>query len=135
MLNKTLFKRIISFTLITIITLTTMLFVHAADTTTADHNFEYESKEITLPNNIEAHKAELIAKRIAGITDDNITTMGIACLFGHDKAYAYATETEHYYYSTFPRCRKSSYQVEYCTRSSCDYCVYTLIDTTSAACH
>ena len=54
-----------------------------------------------------------------------ISPMNILCIFGHSTAKGTAIGTQHRYYSSAPRCLRTNYDVTYCTRSGCDYIVYT----------
>ena len=86
--------------------------------------------EIVIPADVEAQKAQQIINAINGeLTisryEDTISTLGLACIFGHSMAQTTARETNHRYYATAPRCRQVTYKVDYCTRSSCNYITYT----------
>jgi len=76
-------------------------------------------------------KELLIIATLSG--DDLISPMSFLCFFGHSTAHGTAIGTEHRYWVDSPRCRRTTYSVTYCTRSSCNYVVYT--QTTQAAMH
>ena len=54
-----------------------------------------------------------------------ITPNSIFCLFGHNISTGTALVTEHRVWSSSPRCRRTTYRVEHCTRSSCNYMTMT----------
>lgn len=89
-------------------------------------------KEITVLGDVDSQKAQQIVGKISGET--TISPFGIACLFGHSTARTTVYETTHRYYSTAPKCRRVTYDVTYCTRSSCDYIVYTQIGVNAVHC-
>jgi hypothetical protein len=57
--------------------------------------------------------------------EELMTLMSILCIFGHSTAKGTAIGTQHRYYSSAPRCLRTNYDVTYCTRSGCNYTVYT----------
>jgi len=69
-------------------------------------------------------KAQLIINAIIGVPDNGfigIAPASLACLFGHSIGRANVVETTHRHWSTSPRCRQITYDVRYCTRSSCNH--------------
>jgi len=59
-----------------------------------------------------------------GISDEKPIEKGnVLCVFGHSKATGGIKTIEHNYYSTAPRCKETISDIEYCTRSGCDYFV------------
>ncbi len=100
--------------------------------------FTYGDTEIVIENtDIADDKMQYIADYIAGeVNDDGVSTCGILCIFGHDIETTQATQTTHNKYTTSPKCERSTYRVESCQRSSCDYIKKELIKTTRiSACH
>jgi len=91
---------------------------------------EYSSEDIS------AEKLEQIVKSMCGISDEKSIEKGnVLCIFGHSKATGVIKTTEHNYYSTAPRCKETISNVEYCTRSGCDYFVTTGQTTFRVGCH
>ena len=92
--------------------------------------------EYSYKGEISPEKAEQVVKAMFGIIDDAvIQPFSILCIFGHSKEQAGIRTTEHYYYTTFPRCRETYTDVEYCTRASCNYFIITDEYSTRAVCH
>ena len=61
------------------------------------------------------------------------TTINPWCIInGHDLQTAMVTKTEHYVYSTYPKCVESYYKVEACKR--CDYENYRLVSSGRVGC-
>ena len=82
---------------------------------------------------MDASKAEQIVNLMMG---NAVPQRGnIFCIFGHDKKTGTITLTEHYYYSTDPKCKKTTSSVEYCTRDGCDYYVVTGQSINRVPCH
>jgi D-aminopeptidase len=94
--------------------------------------------EVVVNDVVDVQKAELIVNLIKGEelpTSEFIgivPTANILCLFGHSMAQGTATEINHRYWATSPRCRMTRYRVDYCTRSGCDYMVLTQLGLPSA---
>lgn len=108
----------------------------AADNKT--NTFIYGEKEITVENSeLSYEEMKAIADVVAGVKSESQTNArGILCVFGHKISTSTVTETIHNAYTTTPKCIENIYDVESCTRSSCDYIVKTLIDSTRiATCH
>ena len=115
--------------LISMVTLMTLQTAAISSKTKLD-NIEYYSKDIP------KEKLEQIVRSIYGTVDDiPATPKNILCIFGHSKAMGGMTTIEHNYYSTAPRCRETNSNVEYCTRSGCDY--FTVLNTSynRMSCH
>lgn len=91
-----------------------------------------EKTEIVVNGVADKQKAQHIADTIKG--EVTISPFGIACLFGHSMAQGTAIETNHRYYATAPRCRRVTYKIDYCTRSSCNYITYTQTTVSSVYC-
>ena len=94
-----------------------------------DHSIEIEYKDIP------AEKSEMIVKSILGVPNENPGRGNIFCIFGHDKQTGTVTVTEHNYYPTTPKCRRTMSFIEYCVRSGCDYYVVTGQSVTREYCH
>jgi hypothetical protein len=86
-------------------------------------------KEIVVAGDIDNQKVQQIINAISGDSNGfiGIAPSSIACIFGHSMAQTTATETTHRVWATSPRCRRITYRVDYCTRSSCSHIVYTQI--------
>ena len=80
-------------------------------------NTEYSSEDIP------TEKLEQIIMAMYGSVEPN--NRNIFCIFGHSKATGGIRITEHNYYSTVPKCKATTYEIEYCTRNGCDYFVVT----------
>lgn len=133
-MKKNLFKKTVSSFIVVCLLCATLLAIHADNN--SDYIFNYGDNEVIVSSEIDFDKAEMIANKIVGITnEDQISIMGIFCLFGHDKAYTTATSIQHNYRTTAPRCRSEYYDVEYCIRSSCDYIIQTLKSVDYLNCH
>ena len=72
-------------------------------------------------------KAQQIIATING--EVGITPNSLLCLFGHSLAKATVWEIVCKVYPAAPRCVENTYDVTYCTRTSCNYNVATLIAT------
>ena len=92
-----------------------------------DKTIEVDSEGLTYD------QAQIIADRIA-YKDEEVSTYGIFCLFGHKIETTYAIETHHNEYSTAPRCVRRTYRVDYCSRSSCSYSEATMTSEIRVAC-
>jgi len=88
--------------------------------------------EIVVCEKIDCEKAKLIIAAING--EELISPRSILCLIGHSLAQGTAIGTEHRVYSSAPRCVQTNYRVSYCTRSSCNYIVYTQTGTARIHC-
>lgn len=133
-MKKNLFKKTLSSLIVVCLLCTTLLAIHADNN--SDYIFNYGDTEVIISSEIDYSKAEMIANKIADITDENeISMFGIFCLFGHAKEYTTSMSTQHNYRIVMPRCRVEIYDVEYCTRSSCDYTVQTLVSVSYKDCH
>jgi len=88
-----------------------------------------EYTEIIVDCGVDCEKAQLIINAINGETStyQAIAPASIFCIFGHNMAQTTAVEINHRVWSTSPRCRETRYRVNYCTRSSCNYVVTTLL--------
>jgi hypothetical protein len=95
---------------------------------TDDISYSYEG--------MSAEKAEQIVRVISETPDKIlIQPFNILCLFGHSIQTGTILQTEHNYYSTAPRCKETTYFVEYCTRSDCDYFKITGESINRTGCH
>lgn len=111
----------------------------------ATYTFYYPDREITIEStHLNEEEAQMIANNIAyGIVTSNhigteyeINTPLMCILFGHSIETSIARETIHNAYPTTPKCVKNTYQIDVCTRESCDYIQTTLIDSTrTSQCH
>jgi len=81
--------------------------------------------EIVVCDSVDCEKAKIIIDTING--EETVSPRSILCIFGHNLARGTAIETTHRYWATAPRCRRITYDVRYCTRSSCNYITYTMI--------
>ena len=107
--------------------------------------FYYEDREITVESiHMSQEEAQVIADFIAHgpsavgfIEPGNTTNTPLLCImFGHSIETYTARETIHNVYTSSPKCVINRYNVERCTRTSCDYIQTTLIDSTrTAVCH
>ena len=108
--------------------------VYSVESTPTSYTFEYDEKSITIESeNITFDQAKQIADTIA-YGNESSTTYGILCIFGHKLSTTYAVETTHKEYSSAPRCVERTYEVTYCTRSSCDHSEATLISSIRVSC-
>lgn len=109
------------------------------------YTFYYDDREVTIEStHLNEEKAQLVADYIVyGIApssliepENEINTNLICTLFGHSIETSIALETIHNAYTTSPKCVQNTYQIDMCTRSSCDYIQKTLIDSTrTSLCH
>lgn len=114
--------------LITTVTLTTLQ-ANAVSNTTLN-GIEYSS------DNIPAEKLDNIVKAMYGVSDDiTVVPYNLLCIFGHSKTTGAVKTTEHNYYTAAPKCKITYTDVEYCTRSGCDYFVVTGESTSRTSCH
>ena len=94
--------------------------------------FTYDNKEIIISSdNLDYRTMKKIADFVAFScnTNDQISTCATNCLLGHDiVSDVLVTEIEHNVYPDYFKCVESIYEVEYCTRPSCDYFVKTLLN-------
>ena len=68
--------------------------------------------------------------------ESDMTRGNLLCIFGdHLKEKGAILKTEHNYYTTAPRCKLTTYHVEYCTRGGCDYYAITDVIITKKGCH
>jgi hypothetical protein len=79
---------------------------------------------------VDCQTEQLIIDMINGeaTTSDSqaINPSSILCIFGHSTAQTTIREINHRHWATAPRCRDTTYNVTYCTRSSCNYIVMTV---------
>lgn len=54
-----------------------------------------------------------------------ITPNNILCIFGHSISTGTARVIDHRWWAAAPRCRSTLFDVQYCTRSNCDWMVMT----------
>ena len=90
---------------------------------------EYSSEDIP------KEKLDQIVKAMYGIGGEIEPSRNLLCIFGHNIATGTTTATEHYYYSTYPRCKETTTRVEYCTRNGCDYFVTKDQGISRVPCH
>lgn len=93
---------------------------------------EYTQTEIIIRDDIDKVKAQLIIDTING--EDIISPRSILCILGHSLSRTTVVETNHRFYSTSPRCRSVTYDVEYCVRSGCNHIIYTIITDKRIVC-
>lgn len=119
--------------------------VYANHSNSYTFTFYYSNREITIESaHADEEEAQIIADYIAyGITPAGyIESQGakssplVCILFGHSIETYTAKETIHNVYTTSPKCVLNFYEVEICTRESCDYIQKTLINSTRISyCH
>jgi len=100
---------------------------------TAEHECTFKGcnhTEIVFLDDVDKEKSQLIIDSIHGEGE----TRGIFCLFGHDLAKTSVQETIHRYYAQSPRCKRDTYDVTYCKRSSCSYSSTELVSSIRIAC-
>jgi polysaccharide pyruvyl transferase WcaK-like protein len=90
------------------------------------------TKDIVIDKGVDKEKSQLIIAVLN--SEEVITSRSIFCLLGHSIAQTTARETTHRYWATSPRCRQITYRVNYCTRSSCNYVTYTVIEDARVPC-
>ncbi|MDR2572486.1 MAG: hypothetical protein LBD23_19620 [Oscillospiraceae bacterium] len=87
---------------------------------------------------VDGQKTQLIADTITGknstSTFQAISPASILCIFSHSMAQTTARETNHRFWATAPRCRQTTYRVDYCTRSSCNHMILTQISQSRISC-
>lgn len=137
-------NKIFKFTFVAVLLISLLSVLSFADFESS-YTFFYENREITIEStHISEEEAHIIADYIAyGVTPIELTMPGetlntplLCILFGHSIETYYARETIHNVYTTSPKCVVNRYNVEHCTRSSCDYIQKTLIDSTrTSECH
>jgi len=81
--------------------------------------------EIIIDCGVDCEKTQLIMNVINGEIPGNsefmsITPTNILCVFGHSWANTVAMYIEHRHWQNPTRCRRTIYDVKYCTRSGCD---------------
>ena len=75
-------------------------------------------------NGISAKKAEQLIESI--LVDASAATsqsFNIFCLFGHSIQTGTIKVTEHKYYADYPKCKVTTFYIEYCTRNGCEHFV------------
>lgn len=100
--------------------------------------FTYGDTEITVEGaDLSYEQMQKIADHIAGAENGSeVSTYGILCIFGHKLTTSTVIKITHNAYTTTPKCIKYLYDVQSCTRSSCDYVDETLISShRTATCH
>lgn len=104
-----------------------------------DNIFIYDNREVIIEGDLDYQTMKKIADFIAGesIINDEISTCALNCSLGHSVVSGVtATEVEHNVYEGSFKCVESAYDVEYCSRPSCDYIVKTLMySIRTSACH
>jgi hypothetical protein len=119
-------KRLISLFMV-VCTAVLMCGISGADDTARVSARSYQT-EYRFDGDIDKEKAQLIINSING--EETVTSRGnVLCIFGHSIAHMTVEEIKHRYYATAPRCLKTTYDVAYCTRSGCNYTVWTQIGT------
>lgn len=130
-------KKFISvMTVVALLVCGTVLNTSASDTSAT--TFIYEEKEIIVENSdLSYDEKKVVADYVAEVApESDVSTCGILCIFGHKLTTSTVTEITHNAYSTTPKCLQSIYQVESCTRDSCDYIEKTLISSRRiSTCH
>jgi hypothetical protein len=88
--------------------------------------------EIVFVGDFDREKAELITALLN--SEEIAVPRSILYIFGHIKEQTTVVVTEHRVWATSPRCRRITYDVTYCTRSSCDYVVMTVRSQIAIVC-
>jgi len=106
-----------------------------------DNEPRHSQKDVMVVGDVDNLKTQLITNAIygedvksKGIYEEITPYFNILCLFGHNTAETTAYLTEHYYYSTAPKCKETTYDVTYCTRSGCDFVNYVQISVNRVRC-
>jgi hypothetical protein len=94
--------------------------------------FKYDEKEITVCGNVDEQKAKTVFNSIGN--GEVSANRNILCSISHNLAHATIKEVTHRCYATVPRCLEIIYEVTYCTRSDCDYMVWTQIGESRIYC-
>jgi len=82
--------------------------------------------EVIIDCAVDCQKAQLITDALIGEINGFIgITPASSC--SHTMAVTSARTIEHCVWSTAPRCRQTTYKVDYCTKSNCNYTVMTQI--------
>ena len=101
--------------------------------------FVYDNKEIIIDGEIGYQTMKKIADFVAGesIHSEGISTCALDCSLGHSIVSGVtAIEVEHNVYEAYFKCVESIYDVQYCSRPSCDYFVKTLLTRNRiSSCH
>jgi hypothetical protein len=66
--------------------------------------------------------------------EELMSPMSILCIFGHSVAQTTAVEINHRFWAASPRCRQTTYRVNYCTRSGCNHMVLTQLTQSRIQC-
>ena len=107
-------------------------------TTSEDYAFEYNDLGLTIvfddTTNFTSSERQTIADILAygNSEPEDSTTYAWCWLTGHDYQYDYVFEIEHKVSSSAPRCYKTTYKVETC--SKCDHMEYTAISSVFISC-
>jgi len=89
--------------------------------------------EVIFSCDIDYQKAQLITDILIG---ENSGFIGIApaSSCNHIMAQTTSRTIEHRYFTTAPRCRQTTYRVDYCTRQNCTYTIMTQISQIAIFC-
>lgn len=92
--------------------------------------------------NISAEKAERIFNKLNGNINlslngsgEMVTQNSILCIFGHSITSGTLTQLYHNYYTISPKCKEVTSDIDFCTRSSCDYFTVKRSDESRTGCH
>ena len=102
--------------------MTVCMMVGMYGTVSAETVFDYGDKQIVVYGEIDAQKAQLIAATING---EIVISPFNNC--SHTLAQTMAAETTHRVWAAAPRCRRVTYLVTYCTKSTCTYITRVVI--------
>lgn len=137
-------KKAIKFTFIAIVFII-LLSISSFAYDLNSYTFYYPDRQVTIESTyLSEEDAHKIADSIVfGITPvgnitpgSTINTPLLCILFGHSIETSKAFETIHNAYPTSPKCVINEYDIEICTRNSCDYIQKTLVESTRISyCH
>ncbi|MCL2637554.1 MAG: hypothetical protein FWD48_04205 [Oscillospiraceae bacterium] len=89
--------------------------------------------EVIIDCAVGSQKAQLITDMLIAEANGFISiTPASSC--NHTMAVTGAITIEHRVFPTTPRCRQTSYRVDYCTRSGCNHTIMTLIGQKAIFC-
>ncbi len=123
---------------ILLIVLCILMSITAYADTEAVYKFEYEELGITIifeeNSNFNSEERQYLADVFAygDSATENSTAYSMCWLTGHDYQYDYISTIEHKGSAKAPRCYKTTYKVETC--SKCDHMEYTAISSVFIPC-
>lgn len=93
-----------------------------------------ENDIIISSGNLSDEKIELLKSNLENKSQYQIQG-NILCIFGHDLEKGTGEYTEHNYFLTDPKCRKTLFTYEICKRSGCDYSKIVITGYQLLYCH